>query len=318
MVEYRCFLNTDPPLLVDFWSRLAKVDGLVEFADYAIFERFVFSKQYFDRDGLIVAIENERIVGFAHAGFSPDESMAELDDSRGIITQLRLDPSVSDIGVSQQLLKMATDYCRARGALVVHAGSDFPHSPFYLGFYGGSRHPGVISADAQVIESFEAFGFRSHDEIIIMELQLDKLKSVMGRQQMTVRRNYLINASTDPLEQSWWESCTLGGTDRERFTAIDKRSKVVAGSVSYWDMQPMSSARLGKSRGLYNLFTNEDMRRGGIATYLVGESLKHLAKSEISIVEAQTRQSDAASRALFEKLGFEETSTGKLMSLSLE
>ena len=318
MVEYRCFLNTDAPLLVDLWSRLAKVEGLVEFADYAIFERYIFAKQYFDRDGLIVAIENERLVGFAHAGFSPDDSLASLDTSRGIITQLRLDPSVSDIGVSQQLLKMATDYCRSRGASIVHAGSDFPHSPFYLGFYGGSRHPGVILADTQVTESFETFGFSAHDEIIIMELKLDQLKSIMGRQQMSVRRNYLINASTDPLEESWWESCTLGGTDRERFTAIAKRSKVIAGTVSYWDMQPMSSARSEKARGLYNLSIKEDIRRGGIATYLVGESLKHLAKSEISLVEAQTRQSDAASRALFEKLGFEETSTAKLMSLSLE
>jgi ribosomal protein S18 acetylase RimI-like enzyme len=157
-----------------------------------------------------------------------------------------------------------------------------------------------------------------HDQIIILELQLSELKSIMGRQQKSVRRNFLINATSDPLEQSWWESCTLGMAGRERFTVINKRSKEVSGSVSYWDMLPLSHATSGNTRGLYNLSIDENLRRTGIATYLVGESLKHLAKSNVTVVEAQTRSSDGASQALFEKLGFEKTSSGTLLSLALD
>ena len=262
-------------------------------------------------------MDDGKIIGFAHAGFSPQESLAELDYKTGIVSQMRLDASVADGDVANTLLKMSVDYCRGKGAATIHAGCFFPHSPFYLGLYGGSRLPGVIEQDQQVLAGFKEFGFVEHDQIIILELQLSELTSIMGRQQMSVRRNYLINASSDPIEQSWWESCTLGVAGRERFTVINKRSKEVSGTVSYWDMQPLSNSYAGKARGLYNLSVNEDLRRGGIATYLVGESLKHLAKSGVTMVEAQTRSSDAASQALFEKLGFKKTSSGTLLSLAL-
>ena len=317
LIEYRSFLNTDPPLLVDLWNRLPKISGLVERTDYTTLERHVFAKPYFDREGVSIALEGDKIIGFAHAGFSPQESLAELDYQTGIVSQLRLAPSVSDGSVANKLLTMSVDYCRSKGATTVHAGSFFPHSPFYLGLYGGSRLPGVIEQDDLSLAGFKEFGFVEHDQIIILELQLSELKSIMGRQQMSVRRNFLINATSDPLEQSWWESCTLGVAGRERFTVINKRSKEVSGTVSYWDMQPLSDSFSGKARGLYNLSIAEDLRRGGIATYLVGESLKHLAKSDVTMVEAQTRSSDAASQALFEKLGFKKTSSGTLLSYSL-
>ena len=291
--------------------------GLVASTDYSTLERHVFAKQYFDREGFFVAQQGSDLIGFAHAGFSPNASFSELNYSDGIISQLRIDAAVTDTTVAQRLLELATDYCRSKGATTVHAGSDFPYSPFYLGLYGGSCHPGILEHDNLVMAGFEDFGFVEHDRIIILELRLAELKSIMGRQQMSVRRNYLINGTSDPLEQSWWESCTLGIADRDRFTVINKRSKELCGSVSYWDMRPLSESSGDKARGLYNLFTIEKLRRGGIATYLVGESLKHLAKSDVNIVEAQTRESDAASQALFEKLGFEKVSFGKLLRFSV-
>ena len=317
MLQYRSFLNTDPPLLVDLWNRLPNVSGLVEQTDYTTLERHVFAKPYFDRAGLSIAEQDGKIIGFSHAGFSPKESLAELDYQTGIVSLLRLDASVADGSVANKLLAMSVDYCRSKGATTVHAGCCFPHSPFYLGLYGGSRLPGVIEQDKQCLTGFKEFGFVEHDQIFILELQLSELKSIMGRQQISVRRNFLINATSDPLEQSWWESCTLGVAGRDRFTVINKRTKEVSGTVSYWDMQPLSDSFPGKARGLYNLSITEKLRRGGIATYLVGESLKHLAKSDVTMVEAQTRSSDAASQALFEKLGFKKTSSGTLLSYSL-
>jgi ribosomal protein S18 acetylase RimI-like enzyme len=66
---------------------------------------------------------------------------------------------------------------------------------------------------------------------------------------------------------------------------------------------------------LYGLHTDPDLRRKGVATYLVGESLKHLASSGIARVEAQTKASDDASLKLFTKLGFEKVATSTLMTL---
>ena len=39
----------------------------------AVLERYVLSKPTFDPQGLIVATDEDKLVGFAHAGFGPDE-----------------------------------------------------------------------------------------------------------------------------------------------------------------------------------------------------------------------------------------------------
>jgi len=315
LIEYRSFLNTDLPLIVDLWSRLSSVEGLVASVDETILEKHVFSKIYFDRLGFYVACENNRVIGFAHAGFPPTEDLSDLDKQSGIISQIRVEPRMDSDEIGRQLLGNVTEYCRLQGAQTIHAGCRFPYSPFYLGLYGGSRHPGVLDTDETALKSFTDFGFTVDDQVIIMERLLDGFKTITDRQQMTVRRSYLINASTYPIEKSWWESCTLGTADRERFTVVDKRSKVVCGSVSYWDLKPQSLSNPKPSRGLYGLQTDPDLRRKGLATYLVGESLKHLASSGIARVEAQTEASDEASLKLFTKLGFQKIATSTLMTL---
>ena len=315
LIEYRAFLNTDLPLIVDLWSRLSSVEGLVSSVDDTILEKHIFSKIYFDRLGFCVAIENDRIIGFAHAGFPPKQDLTDLDKQSGIISQLRVEPRDDSAEIGRRLLENATAYCRSEGAKTIYAGCQFPHSPFYLGFYGGSRHPGVLDSDKTMMDMFADFGFSVDDQVIIMQRSLDGFKTITDRQQMTVRRSYLLNASTYPIENSWWESCTLGTADRERFTVIDKRSKEVGGAVSFWDLRPQSLSNPQPSRGLYGLQIDPDLRRSGVATYLVGESLKHLASSGIAMVEAQTKASDEASLKLFTKLSFEKVATSTLMTL---
>lgn len=315
MIEYRSFLNTDPPLIVDLWSRLRTVDGLVSSIDETTLEKHIFSKIYFDRHGFFVATQNDRIIGFAHAGFPPVDDLSDLNKQCGVISQLRIEPRENHSEIGQHLLSLVVEYLRAQGAETIRAGCKFPYSPFYLGIYGGSRHPGVLDADVETFEAFSQFGFTVDDQVVIMQRELEGFKTITDRQQMSVRRTYLINASTYPIEQSWWESCTLGIADRERFTVIDKRSKAVCGSVSFWDLKPQSLAHPQPSRGLYGLQTNPEFRRKGLATYLVGESLKHLAASGIHRVEAQTQVSDEASLKLFTKLGFQQVAASKLMKL---
>ena len=315
MIEYRPFLNTDLPLIVDLWSRLGSVTGLVDSIDAQTLEKHIFSKVYFDRLGFYVAVDDGKIVGFVHAGFAPLDDLCDLDKSRGIVSQLRVEPRDDGEEISQQLLTRVVDYCRQQGAESIHAGCRFPYSPFYLGLYGGSRHPGILDSDQDSLKAFESHGFQKFDQVIVMERFLEGFKTISDRQQMSVRRGYLINASTYPMEQSWWECCTLGIADRERFTVVDKRSKKVCGSVSYWDLKPQSFSEPFSSRGLYGLLTDPELRRGGLATYLVGESLKHLAKTGIARVEAQTEVSDEASLKLFTKLGFKQIATSTLMKL---
>ena len=88
MIHFRPFRNTDPPALVDIWRSQPPLRRRAQGIDVTAMERFVFSKPYFEREGLIVAEEAGRPVGFVHAGFGPVEDGSTLrvrfyDDTPG-------------------------------------------------------------------------------------------------------------------------------------------------------------------------------------------------------------------------------------------
>ena len=72
MIAFRCFRNDDPPRLADTWRCADLGPAAVQPMTSALLEACVFSKPYFDREGLLVAVDGARVVGFAHAGFGPN------------------------------------------------------------------------------------------------------------------------------------------------------------------------------------------------------------------------------------------------------
>ncbi len=321
MIQYRSFLNTDPPLIERIWRQQKPIRGQVESVTQLNLDHLILSKPYFESAGLILAIDESGDqplpLGFVHAGFAPTEDLSDIDTKIGIICQLKIVPGNDTEIIASELLKRACEYLKSRGAAQVHAGSHFPFAPFYLGLYGGSQIPGILVEDAEALKAMLDFGFVENDRIVVFERQLIGFKTVADRKQISLRRQYQINAISDPLEKSWWESCTRGMTERDRFSVYHKKDQNVCGSVSFWDVQPLANRWGSLARGMYDLVIPEENRGLGLATFLVGESLRHLMQQGVGIVEAQTWASDLAAIGVFKKLGFDEVSQGVLASLEL-
>ncbi|MFT5300446.1 MAG: ribosomal protein S18 acetylase RimI-like enzyme [Mariniblastus sp.] len=313
---YRSFLNTDPPLIVDIWRRQAPIRSQVSAVTRGILDHHVFSKPYFDAAGLILAFadDGETPLGFVHAGFDVNSELSDLNKSVGIISQLKVIAGDDSSHVANGLVAQAIKYLTTRGCQEVYCGSRFPNAPFYLGLYGGSQIPGILVEDEHAVTALQHAGFEVYDKIVIMERRLAGFRTVVDREQMALRRRYQINAVADPLESSWWESCTVGMAERDRFSVYDKSNQTVCGNVSFWDVQPLANHWGVLARGMYELNVPQNLRRGGIATFLVGEALRNLMQQGVGIVEAQTRESDQAAIGVFRKLGFEDVSHGLLMS----
>jgi ribosomal protein S18 acetylase RimI-like enzyme len=322
-MQYRSFLNTDPPLIVDIWRRQHPFRSQVSAVTRTILDHHIFSKPYFDFDGFILAIDDESPegptpVGFVHAAFDANDDLSDLNKKVGIVCQLKVIPGERSEEVADKLLQKAIEYLVANGCEEVYCGSRFPNAPFYLGLYGGSQLPGFLVDDEQAIAAVKRNGFVENDRIVVMERRLAGFRTIVDREQMALRRRFQINAAADPLETSWWESCTVGMSERDRFSVYDKSSQNVCGSVKFWDIQPLANHWGVLARGLYGLKVPEEHRRGGIATFLVGESLRHLMQQGIGVVEAQTRESDQPAIGVFKKLGFEQVTEGILMSKRLD
>lgn len=150
-----------------------------------------------------------------------------------------------------------------------------------------------------------------------MQRSLHDFRAAQDRRQVSIRRSFRIEQDLDPLSSNWWEACTLGNTNRSVFHLIDRRTSQPQGNISYWDMEPLARNWGVRAMGLFNLSIEPDARLAGLGTFLIGESLRHMQKQGINLVEAQVADDNLAALNLFEKMGFEANDTGSVLMREL-
>ena len=322
MITYRPFLNTDIPLITEIWRSHQPVRGLVHAISATVLENHILSKPYFDRQGLILAIDQDQPLGFVHVGFGANQGLDDVNFDTSVISMLMVAKAgISHAGardnVAHELLLKAENYAKERGAQTILGGGTFPNNPFYIGLYGGSRIPGILYSDSFTRSVFESHGYEPNWKTGIWQLELAGFRTVVNREQMQIRRQYNIQAQFDPAPDSWWEACTLGHAERMKFELFQKSDGAKAGEVNFWDMQPLASDWGVKAAGMFDIHIEPANRRSGLATFLIGEALRQLKDHGATIAEVQTRMDDAASIGLFEKLGFEQIDQGLMFAKAL-
>ncbi len=313
MTVYRPFRNTDPPGIVELWCNHAPQRSLVEPMTVSLLDQRVLSKTYFDRHGFIVAESDGCLAGFVHAGFGCNEDESDLGTQVGATHMLMVAPHEGRDEIARQLLTRSEHYLTSGGARTLLAGSVYPANAFYLGLYGGSPSPGLMESDAETVGLFRNSGYEEVERHCVMQRSLTGFRPIVNRQQMQIRRQYRVESDFDPRPKTWWEACTIGQMDRVRYRLVSRRDGGDCGSVIFWDMQRVSGSWGVNTMGLMNLEIVPDLRRQGLATYLVGEALRSMHESGTSLAEAQMDGTNRAAVALFQQLGFQNVDTGLVL-----
>ena len=115
MIRYRPFLNGDPPLLTAVWRGCVGRRGLAQPITTVMLDQLVLSKPYFDRTGLILALDDDRPVGFVHAGFGPNEDESGLSTELGVIVMLLVVAHPEEAAIAARLVALAEEYLRSQG-----------------------------------------------------------------------------------------------------------------------------------------------------------------------------------------------------------
>ena len=317
MLHYRPFLNTDVPLLIEIWKKQSQIRPLTTVLTRQHLDQIVLAKPYFQADGLIMALDDDKPLGFAHFGFGPTECQTELDYSTAVLAQIRVvDCDVRD-AVAADLIAKGLAFVSSKGAKQCYAGAKFPFSPFYMGIYGGSRVPGVPEEDVFTLQVCRAAGFQDVQTLAVFQRSLTGFRPMVNRIQLALRRQCQVKAIVDPLLPTWWQCCTLGNAEIFGFQVSHRGSDDAIGKVYFWDIEPLSREWGVATLGLVNLVISEEHRRQGLATFLVGESLRQLAAQNRGGVEVQLRESHESAIGVAGKLGFERISSGTEMRLEL-
>jgi GNAT superfamily N-acetyltransferase len=313
VISFRPFLNSDPPGIVEIWRSQAPERGLMQPLSIDLLDTYVFSKPYFDRQGLIMALDGSTPVGFGHASFGPNEAGSGISTDWGVISLVMVRPNYQRQGIGAELVNRLEAYLQERGAKVLYAGGIRPLNGFYLGLYGGSELPGVLDSGPRAGQLFASTGYREIDRTAVLHRDLLSFRAPIDRQQIVIRRRCSLRVICDPPPQSWWEACTLGPFDLTRFDLVANQGRARLATAMFWNLQPLASSWGVHAAGLIDLEVVEDQRRQGLATYLLSESFRYLAQQGYALVEAQTMQANTAARQLYAKLGFQQVDQGRVL-----
>ncbi len=313
MIRYRPFLNTDPPAIAEIWCSQPQQRGLLQPMTPQIFERHILSKLYFDRHGFIVAVDGDRPVGFAHAGFGPNGEGSAISTEAGVTCLVLVSPHAEQTTIAAELLSQSELYLRGRGARTLYGGGMHPLDPFYLGLYGGSELPGVLASDTRQLELFQSAGYVETNRCLVLQRNLANFRPVVDRVQQQIRRQFQTDATLDLPTANWWQACTIGQIDGAQFMVRPRAGGPVCAQVIYWDMQPLAGSWGVQAMGMFRVEVPEPRRRQRLATFLISETLRQMQLQGVTLVEAQVTESNAAAIALFKRLGFEQVDQGVVL-----
>ena len=163
VISYRHFRNGDPPQLLQLWHSCGLGRGAAFGITCDALDLLVFSVQYFDPRGLFVALDGERVVGFAHAGFGSNDTGSDISPQLGVICAVMVHPDYRRQGIGRQLIANAEEYLRAAGTIQPQAGSTPARDPFYRLLYGGVEAAGFLESDPLAAPFFTALGYAPHE-----------------------------------------------------------------------------------------------------------------------------------------------------------
>jgi ribosomal protein S18 acetylase RimI-like enzyme len=303
LIEYRAFRNTDPPQLAEIWRSQHACRGLMQPMSVVLLDHLVLGKPTFDPAGLIVAVEGDKLVGFAHAGFGPNTQGNGMSYERGVTSLVMVRPDTAP-QVADGLLARAEAYLRERGAKELYGGGSYPLAPFYIGLYGGSEFSGVLDSDEPLRGLFERAGYRACRRAQVLERDLAGFRPVVDRQQMQIRRTTRLETMVDPPAASWWDAVLFEPFERTRWTLREREGGPAIASVYTWNLETMIGTWGVHAAGIVDLEVSSDRRRRGLATNLLGEAFRQLHAHGVSLVEVHVPEDNVAGLAVFTNLGF--------------
>jgi GNAT superfamily N-acetyltransferase len=193
---------------------------------------------------------------------------------------------------------------------VLYGGGLHPLNPFYVGLYGGSEVPGVLDSDTVTREVLAARGYQEIQRTTLLQRELGGFESLVDRRQMQVRRQMLVEVTSDAPTRTWWDACIMGEFELTRFDLVPRSGGAAIASATFRSLESGVAAPGGRAAGLLSISVEESHRRRGLAVFLLSEAFRQFLRQGIVRVEAQARQDETLVLQMMQKLGFRQINQG--------
>ncbi|MAT16712.1 MAG: hypothetical protein CMJ46_15755 [Planctomyces sp.] len=273
-------------------------------------ERLVFSQTYFDREGLIFAVDGDRLVGAVHGGFGPNESRSGLDYSHGLICHLMVHPEFRHTGIGAELLRRGEEYLYAKGAKRIQAGPAPEDAPFYVGLYGGTAPTGFLQSDPVAAKFFSTHGYHPGAKYLIYQRDLKSGREPINFRVTTIRRKMALSLSEPLGAPNWWWVTRLGRLDTLRFGLVPKGGGPEVAHVTIVGLDLYISCWHQRAIGLTDLSLAPGQTDPLYKQVLISMVCQRLRDELITNVEIQCNESNTALSQMVLGTGFTLVDTG--------
>ena len=170
----------------------------------------------------------------------------------------------------------------------------------------------MLDSDALVQQLYLSRGYEVVDHTLLFRRDLSGFESVIDRQQMQIRRQMVVEVTTDAPTRTWWEASTLGQFDLTRFDLLPRGGGAPVASATFRSMDPNATSAMGRAVGLIHFHVEEGYRRRGVAVFLLSEAFRQFIRQGVMLVECQVPENDAPGVATMRKLGLQVVETGRV------
>jgi ribosomal protein S18 acetylase RimI-like enzyme len=189
-----------------------------------------------------------------------------------------------------------------------------PLNPFYLGLYGGSESAGFLDSDAAAEPFLARHGYARWDSALVLHRLLDGPVEVVDARFVSARRRFDLVAGPRRGSGSWWRESVLGPIDLLDVRLVEKGGGRAAAQTAAWDMAGFSQRWQVPAVGIIDLEVREDLRRQGLARFVLASLLRHIQEQFPGpvLIEVQARERNEAAGGLYRGLGFRQADVGRI------
>jgi ribosomal protein S18 acetylase RimI-like enzyme len=311
VIQYRSFRNSDPPALVDVWNDALTGRGCVRLRNSSPLERFTYSKVFFDPQGLILAWEDGKCIGFVHGGFGANAASSALDRQTGVTVMLAVLGNRRKRGVGTELLHRSEAYLRAQGAQRLFAGGLAPLNPFYFGLYGGSELPGFLATDTAAEPFFTKHGYQACRSARVLQRRVAVPVKVFDPRFVGYRQRFELMEDFSSRLGSWWQYALFNGMEPRVFMLVDRGSGEPVAQATWWEMEGFTYRWGVPAVGVVDWHVRPDLQRQGIGKFLLAQLLRKAQEELLEIMEVQLPGDNEPAWKACKALGFEQVDQGR-------
>jgi GNAT superfamily N-acetyltransferase len=309
-LELRPFRNSDPPAVCRLWDACGLGPGASTRLSVEEFDYYVLAQPHFAAQGLILAVEDGRVIGAVHACLPITTPGWEPRGSQGVISLVLVHPAYRRRGIGRQLVDAAGEYLCGRGCREVLAGETHPTNPFYLGLYGSAASAGFLVSDFAAEPFFKACGFGEYRRWQVLGRSLERASEPFDPRVVANRRKYHLDLrDLPPNATARWVS-REGRLEGLWAGLLADGDPVPVASCTVWPMRVRSEAQGGRVMGVTELFVPAAHRRNALAKTLLLDLFRALRADQTTAVEMVVPMEDTATKCLAQLLGFTPVDTG--------